>query len=511
MTALKFVASSPRGFGDLLAAELRSVGAGDVRERALGVEFTGSLEVAYRACLESRVGSRVFLVVAQFTAATDASFYEAARAIDWRAHIDPSRTLACDFSGKHPEITHTRFGALRLKDAICDQLRDATGSRPDIATDRPGVRVHAHANGPERHCVHRPFGRRPASPRLSRRGGRSAAARKPGRRNPGARRLAGEIEGRRRVPRPHVRLGHAGHRSGHDRREHGARGAAELLRILRVGGARPSHLGALEARRAGARAETGAASAWRRFGFTRARGRARQRRARGSRRLHHVRQRPACRCEARGRRRGVRRHQPALRRAPRRPRHGARVDEAVGRSAAREFLGMGRGDSRGVAGRRARARHSRRTRAYGVERRPRVPAVAPARVRRNREADAAHGCQRAHRRVARAVAGLADVRQSHRQERETTQELGETRGRELLPAVRRRHARVFLRDRPLRRVRWRSGVAVRAGICGAEDHRARSGATPAQRSAGCVAGRHRDTGGAHPPAATPPDHAWRPV
>ncbi len=146
--AHRFVASSPRGFGDLLATELRSLGAADVRERTLGVEFSGPLPVAYRACLESRVASRVFLVVAQFTAATDATFYDAARAVDWRKHIDASRTLACDFSGKHPEITHTRFGALRLKDAICDQLRDTTGSRPDIATERPAVRVHAHANGP---------------------------------------------------------------------------------------------------------------------------------------------------------------------------------------------------------------------------------------------------------------------------------------------------------------------------------------------------------------------------
>ncbi|HUR58723.1 MAG TPA: bifunctional 23S rRNA (guanine(2069)-N(7))-methyltransferase RlmK/23S rRNA (guanine(2445)-N(2))-methyltransferase RlmL, partial [Opitutaceae bacterium] len=48
-----------------------------------------------------------------------------------------------------PELTHTRFGTLRLKDGICDQLRDTTGSRPDIATDRPAVRVHAHANGPK--------------------------------------------------------------------------------------------------------------------------------------------------------------------------------------------------------------------------------------------------------------------------------------------------------------------------------------------------------------------------
>jgi len=148
-TNYRFVASSPRGFGDLLARELRAVGAQEVRERALGVEFAGPLEVAYRACLESRVAARVFLVVADFDAPSDAQFYAALRAIDWRPHVDPARTLACDFTGKHPELTHTRFGALRLKDAICDQLRDATGARPDISTERPAVRVHAHANGPK--------------------------------------------------------------------------------------------------------------------------------------------------------------------------------------------------------------------------------------------------------------------------------------------------------------------------------------------------------------------------
>jgi 23S rRNA (guanine2445-N2)-methyltransferase / 23S rRNA (guanine2069-N7)-methyltransferase len=145
----RFVASSPRGFGDLLARELTALGASDVRERALGVEFNAPISVAYRACLESRVAARIFLVVAQFEAATDAQFYDATRAVDWRAHIDPSRSIACDFTGKHPEIVHTRFGALRLKDAICDQLRETTGGRPDVEPDRPAVRIHAHANGPK--------------------------------------------------------------------------------------------------------------------------------------------------------------------------------------------------------------------------------------------------------------------------------------------------------------------------------------------------------------------------
>ncbi|NCW21588.1 MAG: hypothetical protein EBV76_07450, partial [Gammaproteobacteria bacterium] len=49
------VASVPRGFGDLLARELQDFGALDVRERGNTVAFTGTLEVAYRACLESRV------------------------------------------------------------------------------------------------------------------------------------------------------------------------------------------------------------------------------------------------------------------------------------------------------------------------------------------------------------------------------------------------------------------------------------------------------------------------
>jgi 23S rRNA (guanine2445-N2)-methyltransferase / 23S rRNA (guanine2069-N7)-methyltransferase len=123
------------------------LGATDVRERTTGVAFCGTLETAYRACLESRLANRVFLEIARFEAASADSFYAAAREIDWPQHLGPGATLACDFSGKHPTITHSHFGALKLKDAIVDTLRDASGARPDIVLDRPGVRVHAHAHG----------------------------------------------------------------------------------------------------------------------------------------------------------------------------------------------------------------------------------------------------------------------------------------------------------------------------------------------------------------------------
>ncbi len=143
----RFLASSPRGLADLLARELSAYGAEDVKERSTGVSFTGGLRAAYRTCLESRIANRVYLELAQFEAPDANAMYAAIRGIDWKSHLGADTTLACEFSGRHPSITHTHFGALKVKDAIVDSVREATGRRPDVSIDRPGIRVHAHARG----------------------------------------------------------------------------------------------------------------------------------------------------------------------------------------------------------------------------------------------------------------------------------------------------------------------------------------------------------------------------
>ena len=143
----RYVATVPKGFADLLALELAALGATDLRERAGGVTFRGSLAVGYRACLESRLASRILLQVANAAMHDAESLYNVVRSVDWREHIDTGGTLACEFTGQHPSITNSYFGTLKVKDAICDQLRDTTGLRPDVATERPSLRVHAHAGG----------------------------------------------------------------------------------------------------------------------------------------------------------------------------------------------------------------------------------------------------------------------------------------------------------------------------------------------------------------------------
>jgi 23S rRNA (guanine2445-N2)-methyltransferase / 23S rRNA (guanine2069-N7)-methyltransferase len=129
---------------ELLAAELRDLGAAAVETRTAGVSFTGTLETAYRACLWSRVANRVLLPLATFSAPTPEALYAGVRTIRWSDHLDPRRTLAVDFSASHSTITHSHYGALKTKDAIVDQLRDQTGTRPSVDVDRPDVRVNVY-------------------------------------------------------------------------------------------------------------------------------------------------------------------------------------------------------------------------------------------------------------------------------------------------------------------------------------------------------------------------------
>jgi 23S rRNA (guanine2445-N2)-methyltransferase / 23S rRNA (guanine2069-N7)-methyltransferase len=146
VATLRFVATVPRGFSDLLAGEITALGATGIRETSGGVSFEGPLSLGYRALLESRLASRVLLEIARKPVVTADDLYALARGIDWREHMDPAGTLACEFTGKHPAISNTHFGALKLKDAIVDQLRDTARQRPTVETQRPDLRVHAHAS-----------------------------------------------------------------------------------------------------------------------------------------------------------------------------------------------------------------------------------------------------------------------------------------------------------------------------------------------------------------------------
>ena len=143
-----WIATAPVGAASVLAEELAQFGAHDIRERSHDVKFQGTLEVGYRTCLWSRTATRVLLSLGSIDAGSSKSVYDAVKRIDWREHLATGATLACDCSGGNESIRHTIYGSQLLKDAVCDNLRDATGERPNIKPERPDVLLHLHVEGP---------------------------------------------------------------------------------------------------------------------------------------------------------------------------------------------------------------------------------------------------------------------------------------------------------------------------------------------------------------------------
>ena len=116
-------APCPKGLEYLLRDELIEIGAKDAREVLAGVSFSGDMTLAMRACMHSRLASRILLVLCRFAAEDANAVYEAAKELDWPNWLGPERSFVVDVSGSAPGIAHTGFAALRVKDAIIDQHR----------------------------------------------------------------------------------------------------------------------------------------------------------------------------------------------------------------------------------------------------------------------------------------------------------------------------------------------------------------------------------------------------
>jgi 23S rRNA (guanine2445-N2)-methyltransferase / 23S rRNA (guanine2069-N7)-methyltransferase len=132
----------PKGLEALLAEEAAALGLEEVREHTSAIRGFADMTTAYRLCLWSRLANRVLLVLTRFTMRDADELYDGVSAIDWHEHLLPTGSLAVEFSGQGSGIDNTHFGALKVKDAIVDKLRNAAGDRPSIDKLNPDMRVH---------------------------------------------------------------------------------------------------------------------------------------------------------------------------------------------------------------------------------------------------------------------------------------------------------------------------------------------------------------------------------
>lgn len=143
MSIQQFFATCPRGLEAVLAEELQSIGAKSLNPTDGGVGFSGDMPLCYRANLESRVATRIMWRVGQGKYRSEDDLYQAAMALDWPKWFKVERSFMVKVTGIKCPLKSLEFITLRIKDAVCDRFREAGGSRPDIDTRQPDVRIHA--------------------------------------------------------------------------------------------------------------------------------------------------------------------------------------------------------------------------------------------------------------------------------------------------------------------------------------------------------------------------------
>ena len=127
------------GVEGLLADEVRRI-AGRAAEAGRGGVFVdGDERLAMRLNLESRLAQRVLWPLVQGPYRDEGDLYALAHDVRWADWITPSQTLKVDVSARRSPLKSLHFAALRVKDAVCDALRESAGARPNVDTQRPDL------------------------------------------------------------------------------------------------------------------------------------------------------------------------------------------------------------------------------------------------------------------------------------------------------------------------------------------------------------------------------------
>lgn len=135
------------GLEPVLAQELAQLGAKDIKTGGRVVYCTGDQRLLYRANLELRTALKVLKPIAQFRAYDEQHLYKyVRRKIPWSEFMDVTDTLAIDAVTKSDKFRHSKFVALKVKDAIVDEFRRLTDDRPNVDTRRPTLRINVHIN-----------------------------------------------------------------------------------------------------------------------------------------------------------------------------------------------------------------------------------------------------------------------------------------------------------------------------------------------------------------------------
>ena len=144
MENFKMIAKTFFGFEEILAKELQQLGAQDVEMGTRAVSFKGDKGFMYKANLSLRTALKILKPIYHFRAFNDQSLYKGIQGVDWSKYLNEGQTFVIDTTIHSDNFKHSQFVSQKAKDAIVDQFREKTGTRPSIDKDFPDLRINIH-------------------------------------------------------------------------------------------------------------------------------------------------------------------------------------------------------------------------------------------------------------------------------------------------------------------------------------------------------------------------------
>ena len=140
----KMVAKTLFGMEELLAQELRQLGASSIEIGTRNVSFEGDTGFLYKANLCCRTAIKILKPITAFNIFTEEDLYKKIYEMPWENYMDVKGTLAVNATVFSEVFTHSQYIALKTKDAVVDRFRDREGARPDVDLDHPTLRINVH-------------------------------------------------------------------------------------------------------------------------------------------------------------------------------------------------------------------------------------------------------------------------------------------------------------------------------------------------------------------------------
>ncbi len=138
----QLIAKTFAGLEDILAEELTNIGCENVRPTKRAVEFSGDMAAMYKANYFCRTALRILKPIKTFRAVNEEELYKGAYEIEWWDFMGVEDTFAIDSVVNSNNFRHSKFVALKTKDAIADRFRKRFGERPSVDTENPSLRIN---------------------------------------------------------------------------------------------------------------------------------------------------------------------------------------------------------------------------------------------------------------------------------------------------------------------------------------------------------------------------------